>query len=641
MNLAAYLRVSTDDQRDKGTIATQREEIRHWAEHQNDPPELFFFEDNGQSGATALQARPAAWKMLRALDAREVEGVVCWKLDRLSRDPAIFLPLSREWQLRGIRLISITEGFDLATPSGEMSSTILSAVARYERLTIIQRSIAGQNRVAKAGHWLGGIVPYGYRLAPERKLRISEDLIQGMTVSEADVVRQVFRRCTEDRWGSYRIADELNAMCVPTAYSRDERETSMGEIAGTRAKEGKRLRRTAGTWSGAAVIRMLHAEIYAGTHRFGRSSKQRDRELIARDMPAIITPAIFERTKQQLRANLRFAERNSKRAYALRGLLTCASCGHVLVGCHYPTKNREVLQYTCASHPKGDRPPRVWAGPLEAAFWADIRKFVENPDAVLRAIVEGEARETVSEGDAEKGLLRTAKAIEEIARQEKRALDFALQQIEMTPGVLEQKLAELRARRAELEGELGALRQKRARAATSGNQARSIRELLAAVAKSVRRATPAQRAAAFRLLIKTATIERRGDTHRVAVTYAFGRTEQPAVVAITSATDLYSWPAACRALRRRAPRRPRSDPDACAVRREAESAHLSHPSPRHSARESRARRRSPAAGVTPQRPRSSRCAPSRRQRRPARSGWSSFRWTSLPTRGWNVARGPP
>ena len=62
----------------------------------------------------------------------------------------------------------MTEEFDTATATGRLMLTMLSGFAAHERELIRERSVAGTNRLAEAGVWLGGVVPYGYRKDGER-----------------------------------------------------------------------------------------------------------------------------------------------------------------------------------------------------------------------------------------------------------------------------------------------------------------------------------------------------------------------------------------------------------------------------------------------------------------------------------------
>lgn len=83
--LAAYLRVSTEEQGERGTIWTQRVELLAWANRRGDV-EVEFFEHAGWSGTLRLEDRPKARRILRALqDGSPPRSRL--ELDRPERDP--------------------------------------------------------------------------------------------------------------------------------------------------------------------------------------------------------------------------------------------------------------------------------------------------------------------------------------------------------------------------------------------------------------------------------------------------------------------------------------------------------------------------------------------------------------------------
>src|SRR5437667_177324 len=103
-------------------------------------------------------------------------------LSRLSEE-CVLMPV-------GVYLRVRTEEFDTGTATGRLMLTLLSGFASHERDVIRERSVAGTNRVAEAGVWLGGIVPFGYRKVGEKRdahLVISEEATPGSSMSEADV----------------------------------------------------------------------------------------------------------------------------------------------------------------------------------------------------------------------------------------------------------------------------------------------------------------------------------------------------------------------------------------------------------------------------------------------------------------------
>src|SRR5450755_2082816 len=96
----------------------------------------------------------------------------------------------------------MTEEFDSQTPTGRLMITMLSGFAAHEREVIRERSMAGTARKAEAGIWLGGVVPYGYRkdgMKGQSRLVVSEERIPGLELSEAEVVRTIYRMSAKEK----------------------------------------------------------------------------------------------------------------------------------------------------------------------------------------------------------------------------------------------------------------------------------------------------------------------------------------------------------------------------------------------------------------------------------------------------------
>ncbi len=499
--IAAYLRVSTDEQAERGTIELQRQEIASWAERRGTA--VTYFEDPGWSGTLPLDQRPGASAMLRALLAGLISAIVVWKLDRLARDPAIVLPFVRRLESRGVALHSVTESFDITTPAGELTSTITAAAARYERQLIIERSIAGSRRVAREeGRWLGGIVPFGYRKRADGILAIDEAPMPGLALSEADVVREIFRRCAEDGWSTKRIAADLQDRHVPTAYVRDARTFLAGEILGTHApKEGKRRRLTQGTWRSGAVLRILHAPIYRGEHVYEARGRHGS---VTRAMPALVSPALWQRAQLQLQANDHWKNRGARRAYLLRGLLTC-SCGHRLVGQAWPTRGGESRVYGCVAHPEG-KGSRVRAEVIEPLLWADVVAFFERPSEVVETIIRGQAPAGRREDRAERELLAATSRKAELEGIESRLIDLFASTAALSPALLERKLADARTELAELDRHIATLRDARAHAARQEAEAETVTRLLGRLRQRARDASDTTRQRILRVLLGSCVV---------------------------------------------------------------------------------------------------------------------------------------
>lgn len=94
-----------------------------------------------------------------------------------------------------------------------MMLRMLGVFAEFEHATIVERTKAGMEKKAKGGNFVGGNVPYGFLLDPEKGLVINED--------EALIVRKMFQMYTFGKEGSSAICKQLNeAGNKPDGYFR-------------------------------------------------------------------------------------------------------------------------------------------------------------------------------------------------------------------------------------------------------------------------------------------------------------------------------------------------------------------------------------------------------------------------------------
>jgi hypothetical protein len=120
-----------------------------------------------------------------------------------------------------------------------------------------------------------------------------------------------------------------------------------------------------------------------------------------REVPAILTPALRERTRQVLTANRRTPVGHDGkpargRRYLLSGLIRCAVCGSRCTAHSVTNGGKRWRYYACNDNRSGERPARgpkgharfVPARWLEEVVWADVRSFLENPGEVLHRVRE-------------------------------------------------------------------------------------------------------------------------------------------------------------------------------------------------------------------------------------------------------------
>lgn len=157
------------------------------------------YEDEGFSGGNT--DRPQFQQMMSDARSKKISAVVCYRLDRVSRNISDFSGLIQELEKLDVSFISIREDFDTCSPMGRAMMYIASVFSQLERETIAERIRDNMHELAKTGRWLGGTTPTGY--ASES---VSNVTVDGKTKracklalieNEAEIVRLIFSKFLE------------------------------------------------------------------------------------------------------------------------------------------------------------------------------------------------------------------------------------------------------------------------------------------------------------------------------------------------------------------------------------------------------------------------------------------------------------
>src|SRR5690242_11509277 len=145
--------------------------------------------------------RPALQKLLKDIEARQIDVVVVYKIDRLTRSLADFAKLVEIFDAKAISFVAVTQQFNTTTSMGRLTLNILLSFAQFERELSSERVRDKIAASRKKGKWTGGSVPLGYDTI-NKKLAINN--------AEAKTVRMIFDRYLELR-SFQKVIDELNA----------------------------------------------------------------------------------------------------------------------------------------------------------------------------------------------------------------------------------------------------------------------------------------------------------------------------------------------------------------------------------------------------------------------------------------------
>lgn len=266
MKAVTYLRRSTKQQ--EHSIRDQRRVVEKFGvEH--DYKIVAEFVDDGISGAAEFEQRHGFHEMIRFVESGkgEIGLLICYDLSRFGRAPSDESAYYRHrLKLAHCRIEYVME----ALPRGRSRELVRNVLQwqKNEYLRQVSRDVLrGQLSAAQRGSRLGGTVPYGYLRALVSQDGSVRALKKGEHVSSnhngritlvagdperVEVVRQIFKMCTEKNMGMLKIARELNRSGAPSPA---------------------RALRKVGNWTPRHVSYMLKDRTYIGEYRFNHISR--------------------------------------------------------------------------------------------------------------------------------------------------------------------------------------------------------------------------------------------------------------------------------------------------------------------------------------------------------------------------------
>jgi site-specific DNA recombinase len=452
---AVYARVSSDQQKEENTIASQTAALLDFARQQGfSVPNEWVFEDEGYSGASLL--RPGLERVRDLAAEGQIEAVLIYSPDRLSRKYAYQVLLTEEFTRHGVETIFIKAPHS-GTPEDQLMLQFQGMIAEYERAQILERSRRGKRHRAKAGEIsvLSG-APYGYQYI--RKLDGAPARYE-IVAAEADVVRLVFEKYTVDTLSIGAIARLLNEMGPPTRKrtTRWERSVIWG-ILRNPAYKGTACFGKTQTGSRQRVTKPLRLSGRARRGDTGAHERPRA-DWIEVPVPAIVTDETFALAAERLANNKRFAPRRTIEPSVVQGLVTCRKCGYALSRTSTRSSARKIHYYRCLGsdswrHLGGsvcdNRPIRQDL--LDKVVWQEVIQLIEDPtligselDRRLEAARAAEPAKRRQES-LERELTRVTKSIDRLVT--------AYQEDLLPLEELRRRMPELRSRDQVIRGEL-------------------------------------------------------------------------------------------------------------------------------------------------------------------------------------------
>ena len=534
---AIYARVSSARQKKDQTIGSQTEALRaHAGQNRLDVPPEWVFEDEGHSGATLVRPGLEALRDLAAQGCIEV--VLCYSPDRLARKFAYQALLIEEFARAGVR-VEFIKGPRGDSPEDQLMVQFQGMFAEYEKAQIMERYRRGKAHRARTGSVsvLSG-APFGYRYV--RKSDLAGAAYE-IIAHEAVLVAEMFRRYADDG-------------------------ASIADLARWLASQGALTRTGKTRWDRSVVWGMLRNPAYAGTAVFGktqvvaespglnrrarlegrttpRASRTVDRpreDWTQIAVPAIVNQGTFDRVRQRLEDNKRYAARNTKVPSLLQGLAACSACGYGYYRTSATTTSRKIYYYRCLGSDDyryeggrvcANKPVR--ADYLDQAVWDHITHLLADP-ALIRAEI---AKRLEHARTADPVTRQRAQLQAELARATASisAMAGAFQEQLITIDELRARMPHLRARETSLRAQISALDTQLADRQAYLKLADDLEGFLAQLRGNAGTATTEERQRVLRLLVKDVLVgpEKITIRHRIPIRERTTTSRQPSEQADT------------------------------------------------------------------------------------------------------------
>ncbi len=504
MRMAAiYARVSSEQQREENTIASQTASLIEFAKsHDLEVPKEWVVEDAGYSGATL--ERPGLERVRDLAAEGQIQVVLAYSPDRLSRKYAYQILVIEEFARHGVETVFVK------SPQGDSAEDQLlvqfqGMIAEYERAQILERSRRGKRHRAQAGEVsvMSG-APYGYRY-----IRKTDEVPAAYVVDEAEagVVRRVYEMYTVEGLSIGEITRRLNTEGVPARKaSRWERSVVWGVLRNPAYRGVACFGKT----RISARTRVMRPQRRRGTTTPSTTAgHQRPREeWIEIPVPALVTEESFARAQELLYQNKIRSRRRTIAPSVVQGLVSCAKCGYALSRTSTQTSARKIHYYKCI----GSDSWRKLGGPvcdngrfirqelLDQIVWTEVIRLLEEPALIHQELDRRLAAARTSDPTAkreqslQRELTHVGKGIERLLTAYQEGL-LSLEQ-------LRERMPALRHRQQTLSAELQAIADRTNDRAAFLRLAETLTAFLARLRSAAETLSVMERQKIVRLLVK-------------------------------------------------------------------------------------------------------------------------------------------
>ena len=304
MRAAIYSRVSTEEQKSQGfSLQDQERRLRMFCRERGYEVVEHYSDD--KSGKSFQ--RPEFQRFLKEIKPKKIEGLVCVRYDRFSRDAQKTFSMMAELKSKGVELLFVEQQVDLSIPENYLVHAMYVMLPQIENERRGLNTKKGLRQAMREGRWPRQ-APYGY---------VNETLTKQVVPSQkAPFVQRAFDL----------VGNEGRAPMQ--AY--------------------KALKQEGMTCSKQGFLNILRKEFYMGQIRI-REYLNEPEEIVLGQHEPIISRDLFNRVQGRLRSKNRTKESGlqNRHLFPLRGHLECGNCGKKLTGSESQGRNKKYAYYHC------------------------------------------------------------------------------------------------------------------------------------------------------------------------------------------------------------------------------------------------------------------------------------------------------
>ena len=316
---AIYTRKSTEEglEQDFNTLDAQREAAESFIQsqrHEGWLPLPKLYDDGGYTGAN--MDRPALNLLLADIARGEVNCVVVYKVDRLTRSLLDFSRIMDVLDRHGATFVAVTQQFNTTSSLGRLTLNILLSFAQFEREMISERTRDKMSAARKKGKWMGGNPVLGYDIDPAGS---------GLVINQQEAVQvcEIYRLYL--KLGSpIRILQEIERR----GWRLKSFTTQKGRLAGN------------APFSKTTLQNLLTNPVYTGRVRHAGETYPGEHE-------RIISDKIWGEVQKRLSRDDRRGKHHilDPCGALLKGMVQCASCDRPMIHTYAQKKGKPLYRY--------------------------------------------------------------------------------------------------------------------------------------------------------------------------------------------------------------------------------------------------------------------------------------------------------